>query len=255
MSGVVKYPLGLPGLDDLAAAHDEHPVGDAAHHAEIVRDKQVGQPVLPRQIRDQVENLRPHPHVEGGDRLVEDHQLGPDDQGAGDGDALTLPAREFVDMPVGVIGVQPDLGQGRADAVAPVGRTVGQVERFGHQAGDNILQSVADALSTHLRDYDTLARYGGEEFVVLLPNTGKTKAAEVADRLRAEVEKLPVSFRKEPVTISLGVATFPGDAGNLRELIRQADNALYGSKRAGRNRVTLAGAPNPGPPPASSSAG
>ena len=128
-------------------------------------------------------------------------------------------------------------------------------DTFGHQAGDNILQSVADALSTHLRDYDTLARYGGEEFVVLLPNTGKTKAAEVADRLRAEVEKLPVPFRKEPVTISLGVATFPGDAGNLRELIRQADNALYGSKRAGRNRVTLAGAPNPGPPPASSSAG
>ena len=94
-----------------------------------------------------------------------------------------------------------------------------------------------------------VARYGGEEFVVLLPATEADEAMEVAERLRSAIADQPWPHRK--VTASLGVATTGHSTPNAAALVDQADRALYQSKQAGRNQVTLyhdratAGRPDP----------
>lgn len=112
----------------------------------------------------------------------------------------------------------------------------------GHQAGDEALREVCRALKANLRKVDTLARYGGEEFIVLLPQVARKEAFEVAEKLRVAVEQSSFEAgRFQPggkLTISLGVATLPSDAGEQLQLIDAADAALYASKRTGRNRVT-----------------
>ncbi len=105
----------------------------------------------------------------------------------------------------------------------------------GHQAGDEVLRNVAAALSCECRDFDTPARYGGEEFAIILPGCGPEEAFEIADRLRASVSQAPGVV---PVTASAGVATFPAHAGDVDTLVRAADEALYASKAAGRNRTS-----------------
>jgi diguanylate cyclase (GGDEF)-like protein len=114
-------------------------------------------------------------------------------------------------------------------------------DTYGHQAGDSVLQQLADILRATARDVDRLGRYGGEEFLAVLPAT-TTEGAEVfVDRVRAAVERHPFGIgRDEPVsmTISGGVATFPQDGVWSPELlIRRADEALYAAKADGRNRV------------------
>ena len=107
-------------------------------------------------------------------------------------------------------------------------------DAHGHQAGDEVLRRVAQVLSdTVHRAADVVARYGGEEFVVLLPETAEEHAREIAESLRAHIEKLGT------VTASLGVATQvpTRDASNAEELVKRADEALYEAKRLGRNRV------------------
>jgi diguanylate cyclase (GGDEF)-like protein len=111
-------------------------------------------------------------------------------------------------------------------------------DTYGHLVGDNVLRSVASTLRELGREYDTVARYGGEEFAVVLPNCSPGVARHVAERLRAAVE---ATATEVPVTASAGVATFPLHAKDLRGLIQAADEALYASKHAGRNRVTAAG--------------
>jgi two-component system cell cycle response regulator len=113
-------------------------------------------------------------------------------------------------------------------------------DMHGHQAGDEVLRSVAHAIAAECRDFDTVARYGGEEFAVILPGCGPDECLGVADRLRDRVSKVQAV---EPVTISVGVATFPDRAMDADILIKAADEALYQSKRSGRNRVTV----HPGP--------
>ncbi|MBI5833817.1 MAG: GGDEF domain-containing protein [Armatimonadetes bacterium] len=114
-------------------------------------------------------------------------------------------------------------------------------DRRGHQAGDQVLRELADILRYGLRGTDTVARYGGEEFVCLLPETGKEEAMRLADRLREQVaEHAFLHGHEQPtgaVTISIGVGTYPGDAGDVESLVRHADQALYRAKAAGRNRV------------------
>ncbi|QBQ54895.1 diguanylate cyclase domain-containing protein [Nitrosococcus wardiae] len=116
---------------------------------------------------------------------------------------------------------------------------------YGHQAGDDCLRQVAKALSSVLkRPNDLLARYGGEEFVVILPETGSKGARSVAESLRRAVEilKIPHRYASQDglqVTISLGVSTLvPQHDEDPTKLIAAADQALYQSKHAGRNRVT-----------------
>ncbi|RCK75959.1 MAG: GGDEF/response regulator receiver domain protein [Candidatus Ozemobacter sibiricus] len=115
-------------------------------------------------------------------------------------------------------------------------------DTYGHQMGDIVLAGVAQILKASLRTVDIPARYGGEEFAVILPETDTVAAAAVAERIRKAVEKhdfpgLDGTIIK--VTISLGVATFPHHANEKLDLIRHADEALYGSKKAGRNTVTV----------------
>ncbi len=114
-------------------------------------------------------------------------------------------------------------------------------DSHGHQAGDEVLRNVAAALSCECRDFDTPARYGGEEFAVVLPGCGQEEAMLIAERLRRAVAAAPSIV---PITASAGVATFPVHAGDSDTLVRAADDALYDSKRAGRNRTTAsAGVP------------
>jgi diguanylate cyclase (GGDEF)-like protein len=110
-------------------------------------------------------------------------------------------------------------------------------DTHGHLAGDEVLRGVSSALDACCRSFDTPARYGGEEFAVVLPQTGAEDARDVAERLRAAIGEA----RVEPgVTVSVGVATFPRDGEDADDLVKAADDALYASKRAGRDRVTAA---------------
>ena len=108
-------------------------------------------------------------------------------------------------------------------------------DSYGHPAGDAVLMSVANTLQMGARDTDLVARYGGEEFVLILPQTDIEGASAFAERLRAAVERAPWPVRA--VTASFGVATLRL-AENGSGLITRADEALYQSKAAGRNRVT-----------------
>ena len=111
-------------------------------------------------------------------------------------------------------------------------------DEHGHQQGDRTLQLVATTLSESGRGADLAARYGGEEFVVVLPNTDLAGATAIAERLRLRIAALG-----EPrVTASLGVATFPEHGRTATEVVGAADEALYESKRGGRDRVTPAAA-------------
>ena len=117
-------------------------------------------------------------------------------------------------------------------------------DRYGHQAGDACLESVAQALRQSVRrPGDLVARYGGEEFIVLLYRTPADQVQAAAERVRASVEALAVPHEGSPlygrVTVSLGVASVQaGDRhASPQRLIQQADQALYQAKNRGRNRV------------------
>lgn len=109
-------------------------------------------------------------------------------------------------------------------------------DSYGHLAGDRILARAAEIVRQSLRDTDIPARYGGEEFCVVLPGRSLEEAQTVAERLRVRIEQ---ELGWQGVTASLGVASRPQDAGGPLALLRAADDALYASKAAGKNRVTV----------------
>ena len=107
-------------------------------------------------------------------------------------------------------------------------------DEHGHDMGDRVLQYIADTVRRVIRKIDIPCRYGGEEFVIILPETNIDSAMAVAERVRAAVEADSVD--EKPVTISLGVATYPWIMANSpQQLIEAADKALYEAKQAGRN--------------------
>jgi len=118
-------------------------------------------------------------------------------------------------------------------------------DRYGHQAGDECLKSVAHALAESVRrPYDLVARYGGEEFTCILPSTGISGALEIAERMKEYVLALNIehfdSDLGQVVTISLGVATvIPSGDFKLQDLLDAADKQLYKAKQAGRGRVSF----------------
>lgn len=115
-------------------------------------------------------------------------------------------------------------------------------DRFGHPAGDAVLKTVAHCLRNSLRPQDRVARYGGEEFLVLLPNTPRQAALQVAERLRQRVEASTTydgETQLPTVTISLGVAQWQSGV-TIEQLVLKADNALYQAKQNGRNRYVEA---------------
>ena len=112
-------------------------------------------------------------------------------------------------------------------------------DAMGHPAGDELLRRLAEVLSADLRATDLIARYGGEEFAVLLPETTKSEAMQVAERMRIAVETKINSGPAWPtlVTVSIGVGTFPEDGKTGEQVLVAADQAMYVAKRQGRNRV------------------
>jgi diguanylate cyclase (GGDEF)-like protein len=109
-------------------------------------------------------------------------------------------------------------------------------DAFGHPAGDEALQQVAEGIRFGARrGLDIVARFGGEEFIVILPETGAKSAKEVAEKIRNSIASL--RNVKCCITVSIGVAAVQGDECKAEELVRQADRALYQAKHRGRNRV------------------
>ncbi len=112
---------------------------------------------------------------------------------------------------------------------------------YGHLAGDAVLRGIAAVFRKELRHYDVPARFGGEEFSILLPETPRETALEIAERVRRSVAAsgFEVETSTEPIraTISIGVAAFPRDGSTANELIHEADVAVYRAKLQGRNRV------------------
>jgi diguanylate cyclase (GGDEF)-like protein len=115
----------------------------------------------------------------------------------------------------------------------------------GHQAGDECLKNVAKAINRCYRVGDLVARYGGEEFAMVLPQTNRSGAVQVAERVRAAVAAAALPHPASPVcdrvTVSIGVASITPPAhapSDARALIQQADRHLYLAKKLGRNRVS-----------------
>ena len=124
-------------------------------------------------------------------------------------------------------------------------------DSYGHQAGDQVLQQVAELLGRDLRGADLLARYGGEEFVMLLPATTAAQGEAIAQRLCTSVARHRFKIADEQalnVSVSIGVACLDGGQERVAQppagwLFQQADVALYQAKQAGRNRIATATAP------------
>lgn len=122
-------------------------------------------------------------------------------------------------------------------------------DQHGHQAGDLVLQEVAASLLASCRDYDFIGRYGGEEFIACLPGANLAETAQIAERMRLDLEQqrvfLPDRQVELQITASFGVTGIEaGRESSADELIRWADDALYEAKGCGRNRVVVAKKPN-----------
>lgn len=110
-------------------------------------------------------------------------------------------------------------------------------DTYGHQAGDEVLATVARVLKDNQRSDDHVFRYGGEEFVVLSQRMCGDAAESFSNRLRRQIEDVTRDAFLEPVTVSIGVATAPTEGRKLETLFELADQRLYEAKAAGRNRV------------------
>jgi diguanylate cyclase (GGDEF)-like protein/PAS domain S-box-containing protein len=114
-------------------------------------------------------------------------------------------------------------------------------DTYGHQAGDEVLKSLAEILLRNSRTSDIACRYGGEEFILVLPNMPLEAAARRAEQWRREFAENVTLFGQFELqsTISIGLAAFPGHGKNRDTLLEAADQALYSAKRSGRNRVVV----------------
>jgi diguanylate cyclase (GGDEF)-like protein len=110
-------------------------------------------------------------------------------------------------------------------------------DRHGHFIGDRVLRGVGDVIAEGVRRIDIAARYGGDEFVVLLPETEVTGAYVLAEKIRLGVADLTVPGTEVRSSMSVGVVSFPDDGRTSDELMISADQAMYSSKHAGKNRV------------------
>ena len=112
-------------------------------------------------------------------------------------------------------------------------------DAYGHAYGDIAIKAVADVLKHNARTVDTAARLGGEEFSVILPGVDSKGAMVAAERIRKAIEETPLDTIGH-ITASIGVGTFLEHSDNIEEIIELTDQAMYQSKRNGRNRVTIA---------------
>jgi diguanylate cyclase (GGDEF)-like protein len=111
-------------------------------------------------------------------------------------------------------------------------------DTYGHRIGDTVLQEIAQVFKKCVRKVDTVARWGGEEFIILLPETNKESALQVASRILTCVSEFKFSSLDEQLTISIGIATMPEETiDSSEQFINASDQALYKDKRKGRNRL------------------
>jgi diguanylate cyclase (GGDEF)-like protein len=116
-------------------------------------------------------------------------------------------------------------------------------DRFGHATGDSVLKGIVALVGKRSRKVDSLFRVGGEEFMLLLPDTQQAAAAVVAEQLRASIAESPLVDGRQ-VTVSIGVSELQPDQ-SADSWMKDADDALYAAKKAGRNRVVCGGLPRP----------
>ncbi len=114
-------------------------------------------------------------------------------------------------------------------------------DTYGHPAGDKVIQAVAEVVREQIRDTDYAGRYGGEEFVILLPDIDNAGAHIFAERLRQRIEAMVVKHEEQQIrfTVSLGVADLKLPMDEYKQLIERADQALYASKKGGRNQTNI----------------
>jgi len=116
-------------------------------------------------------------------------------------------------------------------------------DQHGHPAGDQVLRLIAKLMRDNIRSIDVAVRYGGEEFVMVLPETSRSQAQVVAEKIRKIVEKHHFPHEEQQpngdLTVSMGVACFPEDASDGEDLIKKADLRLYIAKGRGRNQVVF----------------
>jgi diguanylate cyclase (GGDEF)-like protein len=111
-------------------------------------------------------------------------------------------------------------------------------DTFGHIAGDNLIKALANITEKSLRGIDIAARFGGDEFVAIFPQTPKVDAVQITNRLKEQIDIALTEHNIDmPLTVSMGLATYPDDASSIMELIEKTDQALYLAKKGGGNRV------------------
>ncbi len=108
-------------------------------------------------------------------------------------------------------------------------------DRFGHQKGDEVLQGISSIIMNNVRKGDLCGRYGGEEIIMLLPGTDSKGAYKVAEKIRKKVENSKLMGLNIPLTISLGISSYPEHGTWAKDLVDKADQALYNVKESGRN--------------------
>ena len=114
-------------------------------------------------------------------------------------------------------------------------------DKYGHDAGDAVMQHLSSILPGEVRVFDLVARFGGDEFIVMLVNVHEELAYEVAERIRATVAGTPVVFDSQrfDIRLSLGIASYNARDEDLKSILKRADIALYDAKQQGRNRVRI----------------
>lgn len=157
-------------------------------------------------------------------------------------DALTgLPNRRAATETLRRMGAAAGRGGGTLSAmILDLDQFKALNDRYGHRRGDDALDAVAEVLKTSLRASDFAGRWGGEEFIVLLPDTDRSGTLGVAEILRRRIRKVRVPGVDRGLSVSIGVAQLPHDAGDIDSLLREADAALYEAKAAGRDCVRSA---------------
>lgn len=118
-------------------------------------------------------------------------------------------------------------------------------DTYGHEAGDKLIRAAVQGIRASIKSSDIVARYGGDEFVCLLPGADTPDAAGIGERIRRRINETPleVDGKSVPMSVSIGVASYPAHGDKLDAVARNADKALYMSKSQGRNQVTVYSTP------------